>query len=197
MEESLKVQEFGAGGNEAGDVCEGGENYGSCGIYENLGDNKDSEGNVSYDMQQNRENLTLAVKNVLGIKEISPKQLSPLVLAYIGDSIYDLVIKTYVLDSRGNMPVNKMNKITSSLVKAETQSKMIGLIEPLLTEFEDAVYKRGRNAKSYTSAKNATIGDYRRATGFEALMGYLYLSGQYERMAELIKEALKKIGEYS
>lgn len=143
------------------------------------------------------ENLTLAVKNVLGLKGSDPKQLSPLVLAYIGDSIYDLVIKTYILDSRGNMPVNKMNRITSSLVKAETQSKMIGLIEPVLNEAEDAIYKRGRNAKSYTSAKNATIGDYRRATGFEALMGYLYLSGQYERMAELIREALKEIGEYS
>lgn len=143
------------------------------------------------------ENLTLAVKHVLGLKGSDPKQMSPLVLAYIGDSIYDLVIKTYILDSRGNMPVNKMNRIVSSLVKAETQSKMIGLIEPVLTEAEDGIYKRGRNAKSYTSAKNATIGDYRRATGFEALIGYLYLSGQYERMVELIKEALKEIGEYS
>lgn len=95
------------------------------------------------------------------------------------------------------MPVNKMNRIVSSLVKAETQSKMIGLIEPVLTEAEEGIYKRGRNAKSYTSAKNATIGDYRRATGFEALIGYLYLSGQYMRMVELIREALKEIGEYS
>lgn len=143
------------------------------------------------------ESLTFAVKNVLGLKEGDPKQMSPLVLAYIGDSIYDLVIKTYILDSRGNMPVNKMNRIVSSLVKAETQSKMIGLIEPVLTEAEEGIYKRGRNAKSYTSAKNATIGDYRRATGFEALIGYLYLSGQYMRMVELIREALKEIGEYS
>ncbi len=143
------------------------------------------------------ESLTFAVKNVLGLKESDPKQMSPLVLAYIGDSIYDLVIKTYILDSRGNMPVNKMNRIVSSLVKAETQSKMIGLIEPVLTEAEEGIYKRGRNAKSYTSAKNATIGDYRRATGFEALIGYLYLSGQYMRMVELIREALKEIGEYS
>lgn len=143
------------------------------------------------------ESLTFAVKDVLGLKESDPKQMSPLVLAYIGDSIYDLVIKTYILDSRGNMPVNKMNRIVSSLVKAETQSKMIGLIEPVLTEAEEGIYKRGRNAKSYTSAKNATIGDYRRATGFEALIGYLYLSGQYMRMTELIREALKEIGEYS
>lgn len=141
------------------------------------------------------ESLTVAIKDVLGLKGTDPKQLSPLVLAYIGDSVYDMVIKTYILDTYGNMPVNKMNRITSSLVKAETQSKMIGLIESKLSDNEEAVYKRGRNAKSYTSAKNASIGDYRRATGFEALMGYLYLSGNYDRMAELIKSALVEIGE--
>ena len=83
-----------------------------------------------------------------------------------------------------------MNRAASSIVKAESQSKMIGYLEDKLTEEEGSVYKRGRNAKSYTSAKNASISDYRRATGFEALMGYLYLSGQYERMCELIKDAL-------
>jgi ribonuclease-3 family protein len=91
------------------------------------------------------------------------------------------------------MQVNKLNKKTSSIVKAESQSAMIGVIEPMLSEHEEAVYKRGRNAKSYTSAKNASIGDYRRATGFEALMGYLYLSGQYERMMELVKAGLESL----
>lgn len=138
------------------------------------------------------QNLTESIKNVLGLKEISPAQLSPLVLAYIGDSIYDLVIKTWVIE-QGNMKVNKLNKKTSSIVKAESQSAMIGVIEPMLSEHEEAVYKRGRNAKSYTSAKNASIGDYRRATGFEALMGYLYLSGQYERMMELVKAGLESL----
>ena len=139
------------------------------------------------------QNLTESIKNVLGLKEISPAQLSPLVLAYIGDSIFDLVIKTYLLDTKGNMQVNKLNKKTSSIVKAESQSAMIGVIEPMLSEHEEAVYKRGRNAKSYTSAKNASISDYRRATGFEALMGYLYLSGQYERMMELVKAGLESL----
>lgn len=142
------------------------------------------------------ENLTDCIKNVLGLGETVPAQFSPLVLAYIGDSIYDLVIKTYLLD-KGNMPVNQLNKRASALVKAQTQSQLIGLIEPLLSETEEAVYKRGRNAKSYTSAKNATIGDYRRATGFEALMGYLYLSGSYQRMTELIHAALQAYGELS
>lgn len=138
------------------------------------------------------QNLTESIKNVLGLKEISPAQLSPLVLAYIGDSIFDLVIKTYLLDTKGNMQVNKLNRFASNIVKAQSQSEMIGIIEPLLSPAEEAVYKRGRNAKSYTSAKNASISDYRRATGFEALMGYLYLEGEYERMIQLIKAGLDK-----
>ena len=138
------------------------------------------------------QNLTESIKNVLGLKEISPAQLSPLVLAYIGDSIFDLVIKTYLLDTKGNMQVNKLNRFASNIVKAQSQSEMIGIIEPLLSTEEEAVYKRGRNAKSYTSAKNASISDYRRATGFEALMGYLYLEGEYERMIQLIKAGLDK-----
>ena len=138
------------------------------------------------------QNLTESIKNVLGLKEISPAQLSPLVLAYIGDSIFDLVIKTYLLDTKGNMQVNKLNRFASNIVKAQSQSEMIGIIEPLLSPAEEVVYKRGRNAKSYTSAKNASISDYRRATGFEALMGYLYLEGEYERMIQLIKAGLDK-----
>ena len=138
------------------------------------------------------QNLTESIKNVLGLKEISPAQLSPLVLAYIGDSIFDLVIKTYLLDTKGNMQFNKLNRFASNIVKAQSQSEMIGIIEPLLSPAEEAVYKRGRNAKSYTSAKNASISDYRRATGFEALMGYLYLEGEYERMIQLIKAGLDK-----
>ena len=138
------------------------------------------------------QNLTESIKNVLGLKEISPAQLSPLVLAYIGDSIFDLVIKTYLLDTKGNMQVNKLNRFASNIVKAQSQSEMIGIIEPLSSPAEEAVYKRGRNAKSYTTAKNASISDYRRATGFEALMGYLYLEGEYERMIQLIKAGLDK-----
>lgn len=136
-----------------------------------------------------KDNLTSDIWDVLRLKSVSPRQLSPLVLAYIGDSIFDLVVKTKIV-AAGNTQVNKMNRVASSIVKAESQSKMIGYLEDKLTEEEESVYKRGRNAKSYTSAKNASISDYRRATGFEALMGYLYLSGRYERMCELIKDAL-------
>lgn len=141
------------------------------------------------------ENLTQNIWQNLELAQVEPRQLSPLVLAYIGDSIYDLVIRTYLI-SLGNMPVNKINQHACRLVKAETQSKLIGILEEQLTENELSVYKRGRNAKSYTSAKNATIGDYRRATGFEALMGYLYLDGQYDRLTKLVHTGLEAIGEW-
>ncbi len=120
------------------------------------------------------------------------KTYSPLTLAYIGDGVYEIVIRT-ILVSNGNCPPNKLHKRASALVKAGAQSAMMEVIEPLLQEEEEAVYKRGRNAKSYTMAKNATMADYRRATGFEALMGYLYLDGREERMIELIKAGLEKI----
>mgnify|MGYP002799589045 FL=1 len=107
-------------------------------------------------------------------------------LAYIGDAAYELVVRT-VLVSRANTQVNKLHHAASNLVKAETQSRMIDVLEPHFTPEEEHIYKRGRNAKSYTSAKNASITDYRRATGFEAVMGYLYLKGEFTRMLDLIK----------
>ena len=126
-------------------------------------------------------------------KDISARSYSPLVLAYIGDGIYDLIIRTVVVN-RGNTQANKLHRKTSSLVKAAAQSAMMDALMELLTEEEKAVYKRGRNAKSATMAKNATMADYRKATGFEALMGYLYLDNQWERMVYLIKEGLSGAG---
>jgi len=134
--------------------------------------------------------FTKAIFDGLDLKETNPRQLSPLVLAYIGDCAYDLIIKTKIV-SEGNTQVNKMNRVASSLVKAEAQSIMVGVLEPLLTKDEEAIYKRGRNAKSYTSAKNASITDYRRATGFEALVGYLYLTEQFDRLVELVRIGLE------
>ena len=118
---------------------------------------------------------------------------SPLTLAYIGDAVYEIVIRTIIVTKDGNSQVNKLHKRSSNLVKAETQSKIIKLIMEELTDDEIRIYKRGRNAKSFTSAKNASIGDYRTATGFEALMGYLYMSGKTERMLELVKNGLEKL----
>lgn len=132
------------------------------------------------------------IKQSFELKEVDIRAYSPLTLAYIGDCVYDLVIRTIVVE-RGNEPANKLHKKTVTYVKAQTQAAMIEALLPYLTEEEEAVYKRGRNAKSYTSAKNASIGDYRKATGMEALVGYLYLTGQEARIMELIKTGLKEL----
>lgn len=140
------------------------------------------------------ESLISRCKELLMLEERDPNGYSPLVLAYLGDAVYELVIRTRVVN-RGNTQVNKMHRMTAGLVKAEAQAKMYMLLEEKLTEEEQAVYRRGRNAKSATMAKHATMRDYRMATGFEALMGWLYLNGRLERLTELVSLGLKKMGE--
>ena len=134
-----------------------------------------------------------------GIKPASPKEYSPLTLAFIGDAVYDLIIRTIVVE-HGNTQVNKLHKKKSTIVKAETQKDLYFAIKDSLDEEEEAVFKRGRNAKSYTTAKNASVSDYRIATGVEALVGYLYMSERYDRVLELLKtgfEALETLRVWS
>ena len=133
-------------------------------------------------------------KEAMKLKEVEAREYSPLALAYLGDAVYELAIRTFVMN-HGNTQVNKMHKKTAGLVKAEAQANFYKVLEEELTEEEKAVYRRGRNAKSVTMAKHAKMKDYRMATGFEALMGYLYLTEQMERMAELLGHGLKKLGE--
>ena len=132
------------------------------------------------------------MSQVFHMEEVDMREYSPLTLAYIGDSIYDLVIKTLVV-SRGNRPVNQLHRMTSSLVQASAQSRMMRTLQGILTEEEHGVYKRGRNAKSVSPAKNQSVTDYRRATGFEALMGYLYLKRDWARMLTLIRAGLDSL----
>ena len=126
------------------------------------------------------------------MEEVDIREYSPLTLAYIGDCIYDLVIKSLVI-SGGNKQVNKLHQETSKLVQASAQSLMMRAMQEHLTEEEHAVYKRGRNAKSVSPAKNQSITDYRRATGFEALLGYLYLKKDYKRLLDLVKIGLDSL----
>lgn len=141
------------------------------------------------------ESITIleAIKQEFDCKETDIRTYSPLTLAYIGDAVYDLVVRTIVVE-RGNKSANTLHKGTVRYVNARVQAKMIDALESELTEEETAVYHRGRNAKSYTAAKNASIIEYRKATGLEALYGYLYLNGQQERMLYLIREAIARIG---
>ena len=129
-------------------------------------------------------------KKTMEMGPVDAGTYSPLVLAYIGDAVYEVVVRS-ILVGRGNAQANRLHKEASTLVNAGAQSASLERIKEELTEEEMQVFKRGRNANSATMAKHATMSDYRRATGFEALMGYLYLTGRMERILELVKKGLE------
>lgn len=141
------------------------------------------------------ESLSLLrqLKKEFGCKEVDIRTYSPLALAYIGDSIYDVIIRTVVVE-RGNRSAKKLHRAAVQYVNAGTQARMAEALCGILTEEEEEVYKRGRNAKSNSTAKNASVTDYRKATGLEALMGYLYLQDRTERAVELVKLGLGCLG---
>lgn len=117
-------------------------------------------------------------------KEVNAKQLSPLNLAFIGDCIYEILVReTLVTDA--NRPVNDLHRESIKYVSAKAQTEAFDKIKDMLTDEETAVYKRGRNAKVGHSPKSATEGEYHCATGVEALFGYLYLTEQTDRIKEL------------
>ena len=133
-------------------------------------------------------------KDIFHIEHGDSAAYSPLALAYIGDSVFDIMIRTMEV-SQVNKQVNKYHKDVSKIVCAPAQAKMIMAIKEHLTEEERDIYKRGRNANSYTKAKNATRTEYRKATGFEALLGYLYLKEDFERLADVVKMGLDVLQE--
>lgn len=132
------------------------------------------------------------MQEVFSLQEVDIKTYSPLALAYIGDCVFDLIIKTLVLN-KGNKQVQKLHKETSQIVQASSQSYMMRSIQEHLTEEEHHIYKRGRNTKTVSPAKNQSLTDYRRATGFEALLGYLYMKKDWARMLELVKIGLDQL----
>ncbi|MBR6665565.1 MAG: ribonuclease III [Lachnospiraceae bacterium] len=133
------------------------------------------------------------IKKEFQCKEVDVRAYSPLTLAYIGDAVYEMVIRTVIVE-RANKAANELHKKTVKYVQAGTQAAMIMALQDILTEDELAVFKRGRNAKSNTSAKNASITDYRKATGFEALIGFLYLMDDMDRVLFLVKEGIERVG---
>ncbi len=118
---------------------------------------------------------------------------SPLTLAYIGDAIFDVVIRS-ILVNKGNTAVNKLHQRASAVVKAPTQAKLAAALMEDFTEEEADWYRRGRNSKPHTKAKNATTMDYLEATGFEAVLGYLYLTDNMDRICDLINLGINRIG---
>lgn len=124
------------------------------------------------------------MERLLKEKDVKPNELSPLTLAFIGDTVFDLLVREDLI-CKANRPANDLHNLAVQKVKASAQAGFIEKIMPHLTEAELAVYKRGRNAKSGHLPKNASQSDYHMATGFEALIGYLYLSDKIERIKEL------------
>ena len=124
-------------------------------------------------------------------EQVNAYQYSPLALAYMGDSILDLLVKKYFV-THSNMQPHKYHVEVSKIVKAVNQADYIDRVMEELSEDELDVYKRGRNTNTHSKAKNATMGQYRKATGLEALYGYLYLKGDMERLQYFVDGMIRQ-----
>ena len=120
------------------------------------------------------------------ISEQKAKNLSPVTLAFVGDAVYSLYVRERLVLST-DFGTGELQKLTSASVSAHGQSELLAKIEPLFTEDESDIFRRGRNAKKPTRSKNASVAEYNRSTGFEAVLGYLYLTGQYQRISYLLE----------
>ena len=132
------------------------------------------------------------IKKAWHIDRIDDKRYSPIVLAYMGDCVYELIIRSVIVIS-GNMQVEKMSKKCVSFVNHTYQARLIHAIEDMLTDDEMSIYKRGRNGRIASMPRRATVSEYRAATGLESLMGYLYINNKLDRCIELIREGISRL----
>lgn len=146
-------------------------------------------------MRKTREFTGEKMENIRPVSESGARNYNPLSLAFIGDSVYENYVREKLLLSFPNMLPRELHLKAVSYVKAASQSRIVSGIESELSEDELYIYKRGRNTKSHTVPKNADLLDYRRASGFEALIGYLYLTGKVERLEQIIDLSFKIIEE--
>lgn len=119
-------------------------------------------------------------------ESIDIRTYSPQTLAFMGDAVFEIIVRERLV-RRGNKGVDALNREKAQIVKASSQAKIADMIMDRLSEEEITIYKRGRNTKTRYTAKNADVADYRKATGLEALVGYLYLTGENERLDELMR----------
>ena len=150
-------------------------------------------------MEENKLNKTTDQELLRSLNRTSDStknyfMYSPAQLAYAGDAVYELLVRSYIIHNN-DINVNKMHKLSVNFVKANSQAYVIGVLEDELTEEEKRIVKRGRNAKITSSPKNAEMMEYRYATGFEALFGYLYLSNDINRLMTLFNRAVSIINE--
>ena len=132
------------------------------------------------------------IKEQFEIKDTDINTYNPLTLAFIGDSVYEIIVRTIVVN-KGKKSVNALAKDKNKLVNAKTQSRIAEILREVFTEEEADIYRRGKNAKTANHSKSAAYSEYHRATGLEAVFGYLYLTGRLDRCLELLKTAFEKL----
>jgi len=137
------------------------------------------------------EDLRTVMEKLFG-KGTYIQHYSPLTFAYIGDAVYEMIIRTMVVRP-ANRPPRFLHRYTVKYVSAKAQARIVEGLMDRLTEEERAIYRRGRNSKPHTTAKNASLTEYLRATGFETLIGYLYLSDKMDRILELVQAGVELI----
>ena len=128
---------------------------------------------------------------ILEQDNIDIKEFSPLTLAYIGDAVHEIFIRTHIASGE-KIPVNKLHRLSIDYVKANAQFIAVNKIKEILTEEELDIVRRGRNAKSGTVPKNADVTKYKYATGFETLLGFLFLTGKIERLMDILNITIEK-----
>ncbi len=143
-------------------------------------------------MEKSIKSFTESLDETFRLSDKDWKMYSPLTLAYIGDAVYELIVRTIYV-KQANCQTQKLHQRVTAYVSAKAQAKMAAALQPLLTEEEAGVFRRGRNSKPYTKAKNASMEEYLAATGFEALVGYLYLMREYERLNELVVRGMEEM----
>lgn len=204
MEESMRAGTGSRSGEPAvsgvheraeGRENDAGESAGN--LAENTAENiaENTAGNITENITENRgtDSLLSQIMGTFPGKRPDVRTYSPLALAYIGDAVYDLIIRTVVVE-RANRSSQELHRITVKYVSAGAQAKIVQALADSLTEEETAVYRRGKNAKPHTMAKNASAADYLKATGFEAVIGYLYLTERMDRILELVSMGIRLAG---
>ncbi len=139
----------------------------------------------------NERSMLSQIHKEFGSGGVDIRTYSPLTLAYIGDAVFEIIIRTLIVE-KGQRAANTLHRHTTKIVCAQTQAKMIEAVYESLTEEEQEVYRRGKNTKTNSSAKNASLSDYHKATGFEALCGYLFLKDNMERITQIIGQSLEE-----
>ncbi len=159
-------------------------------MEEELRDQRDGQGTLDETGHNSdalkSEDLSRILDEAMKLPKRDWSQYSPLTLAWIGDTVYDLIVRTVLL-KRGMMQPDKLHRKASGIVNARAQAELVRKIKDCLTDREESIYRRGRNAKPAHKAKSADMDEYLEATGFECLIGYLYLTGQYRRILELLE----------